>query len=148
MEEENTSNIQFNFNKSLNRSSKLKKLIVIALILSVITIIALVIILQRQGIRQTGTQNPRNGTGSELDLSESERLSENRGFHISNLAAILPFIGENFSMSYDFDNDEYTVYINPAQQAQGEAEFEAYLKEKGIPTSSWITTLNRTNQPF
>lgn len=144
----------FNLNQGANHK---KRLIIIALVILVIVIIGIITVISVNNMAGSNTQteaddarvnvDPQNGSGLDVTGQTPEEL-ENRGYKLSILGAELPYKGQNFSLSYDLDNDAFTLYVNPAAAAQGEAEFEAYLKEKGIESPSWIKILNRTTQPF
>jgi len=89
---------------------------------------------------------PSVNTGSDLGSYNQKELSENKGYKIGQLSSELPYNGTNFSLTYDFDADEFTLYVNPDAEDLGNAELSAYLKGKGIQDISWITNLKRTNQ--
>lgn len=133
-----------------------KKLIGIVLIL-VILIISIIITLaffikgsgkSTNNAPSPTISEPQTGTGLEEKAENPEIMLQNRGYKLSKLGAKLPYTGTNFSLSYDLNEDEFTLYINPSAQKEGNDELNNYLKENGIESLSWITNLKRTNQKF
>ncbi len=92
------------------------------------------------------SKEPSVSTGSDLGDFSQKELNENRGYKVSELASKLPQNGQNFSLSYDFDTDEFTLYINPDAQEQGNSELTAFLKQNQIDSISWLYNLKRVNQ--
>ena len=89
--------------------------------------------------------DPTVNTGSDLGVPREE-AEENRGYKVSDLASKLPQNGQNFSLSYDFNTDEFTLYINPDAQEQGNSELMAFLKQNQIDSVSWLYNLKRVSQ--
>jgi len=65
---------------------------------------------------------------------------------VYEMAQGLPYEGVNFSLFYSFDDDFFTLYLNPNNTVGGNNEFEKYLKSNGVENSSWIPNLNTVYQ--
>ncbi len=132
---------------------KLVGILLIVVILTVSIILALIFFIRSAGNSSNKTPSPtisepQTGTGLEEKAENPEIMLQNRGYKLSKLGAKLPYSGTNFSLSYDLNEDEFTLYINPSAQKEGNDELNNYLKENGIESLSWITNLKRTNQKF
>lgn len=92
-------------------------------------------------------KEPENGSGFGDQASTNLIDRENRGFLIGELILKLPYEGNDFTLSYNAEDDLFDLYINSANRVQGEAEFESFLKENGIASKTWITNIQNVNSP-
>lgn len=60
---------------------------------------------------------------------------------IGSLLNKLPYYGNNFSMNYDFNNNQFTVIIKIDKKTEGDKEFNEFLKENKILDKSWFNNL-------
>ncbi|MGA2911777.1 MAG: hypothetical protein ABSE17_04090 [Candidatus Levyibacteriota bacterium] len=65
---------------------------------------------------------------------------------ISALIENLPHQGTYFSLSYNFTDDSFFLSLNAANQAQGEMEFENFLKQNGVLDKDWLQNLTTNYQ--
>lgn len=72
---------------------------------------------------------------------------DRRSSLVSQLIHKTPYKGSDFSFSYDFRKDLFTLYINPSNKQLGRAEFGAFLKTNGVEDISWIDNLFITYIP-
>lgn len=65
---------------------------------------------------------------------------------VSALIEKLPYQGTDFSLSYNFADDSFLLSLDATNQAQGETEFENFLKQNGVLDKSWLQNLSVGNQ--
>lgn len=76
-----------------------------------------------------------------------EDPEQEKGAEVSLLIDKLPYQGANFSMSYDFNDGTFYVYINPTNTLAGNTEFDKFLEENNIDDSSQIAGLKTSSTP-
>lgn len=81
-------------------------------------------------------------------INPTEKAVLDHSYVVSQLVFKTPYSGNNFKLSYDFQNNVFTVTINQNNQQAGNTEFDQYLKQNGIDNRSWITNLLVVIAPF
>lgn len=127
-------------------------LLVILISFAAIAILYLSLTSSGKPLRDFATPTPYIGGGEGKDAipgmegpMEAGAVEEkNKQNAVYKLVTETPHVGNNFAFYYSFGNDLFIVYINPQQKEQGEAEFNSYLKEKGVMSRSWINNLFTT----
>ena len=96
------------------------------------------------------TQQNTNSGASNADnpqfQNQQQQEDARRSYTIGQLINLLPYSGTNFSLFYSFSTNQFTLYINPANQTAGNSEFDAFLKKNGINDRSWFSNLSLTTQ--
>jgi hypothetical protein len=57
---------------------------------------------------------------------------------IGKLLDLVPQRGTNFTLTFDFDQAQYVVIIPSDKRTEGDAEFDAFLKQNGIQSRAWF----------
>lgn len=94
------------------------------------------------------TPTPIEGEGGNNAVSgfTNDNPEKNRQeFLVGKLIEKLPYSGANFSLYYDFSKNQFILYVNPSASSEGNAEFDAFLKQNGVESRSWIKDLVSTN---
>jgi hypothetical protein len=129
-----------------------KKIFLLLFIFVLIIIVVILIIFTNTGgsknnIQPTITpfgqqnQNPNAVSGSEpAQTTQDQELARRSGL-VTELIGLLPHHGVNFSMYYSYSLNQFTLYINPQKQAEGNAEFDAFLQKNGVLSRTWIPSL-------
>ncbi len=58
-----------------------------------------------------------------------------------------PYIGTNFTFTYDYDANLFRVNIDPKNLTAGTSAFNDFLKQNGVDDKSWIPNLKITKFP-
>lgn len=67
----------------------------------------------------------------ETDQANQDKFVESRE-RIGQLITTLPFSGKYFTLSYNIQNNKFTLAIDQNNKALGTSEFTQYLESKGI----------------
>lgn len=78
----------------------------------------------------------------------SEPKEPEKAEEISRLIDKTPYQGAFFSFTYDLNTALFTVNIDPANESEGEKEFNKFLNQNGIPNKSYIIGLKTTKLPL
>lgn len=86
---------------------------------------------------------PPNISGTGLDTSVNPTVAKEmqESSDVMSLLNKLPYYGKNFAFFYSYEGNYFTLYVNPSNQAAGNAEFTLFLKENGIENKSSIYDL-------
>lgn len=57
---------------------------------------------------------------------------------VGRLLDLLPYQGKDFRMESDYKNAQYVVTILKDKEKEGNAEFDAFLKQNGVAERAWI----------
>lgn len=60
---------------------------------------------------------------------------------IGDLLNKLPYFGSNFSISYDYGQNQFKVVVASDEKIEGEKEFNDFLKTNRIDNRSWFDNL-------
>ena len=135
-----------------------KKYLILALTLFiVIAVIIMFVVLvdnNKQGTKEapspTPTPNLTNQPGaiggSVPAQTQQEKEQLRKSGLVSELIGKLPYSGTNFSLYYSYSINQFTLYINPTNQAAGNMEFDSFLKSNGIENRSWLPNLLTTDK--
>ena len=52
-----------------------------------------------------------------------------------------PHIEKNFSLYYNFNDNQFVLHINLYSETQGNIDFDNFLKQNGVMSRSWFTNL-------
>ncbi len=88
--------------------------------------------------------NEGNGTGASEETTPQGKEITRRESLVGGLIDKTPFNGKNFSFYYSYSKSEFILYVSPTQQASGNQEFDAFLRQNGVQRS-WIRHLVTTN---
>lgn len=69
------------------------------------------------------------------------REASKRSYAVGSLIDKLPYEGGNFSMSYDINQDLFTVTLNSENVALANKEFDLFLSDNNVGDRSWIINL-------
>lgn len=67
-----------------------------------------------------------------------------RAFLLTNLILLLPYQGNLFSLTYDFETDSFSLTLNSQSAIEAKEEFEKFLNQNGIQSSLWIENIITT----
>lgn len=73
--------------------------------------------------------------------SEADILVRQQGEKVSQLIKKLPYIGNNFSLSYSFSTNKFTLVLKKDQETAGNQEFDSFLNDNQIQNRSWFNNL-------
>ena len=94
-----------------------------------------------QGLRASlpkGVSNPGN-----INIEDKQTIEEiNKSYDVGQLINILPYSGKDFSLSYSFSTNSFTLYLKSGNEGSGNQEFDAFLKKNGIINRSWFNNFN------
>ena len=93
--------------------------------------------------RGPAPSTPPNITGTGLDIeTDPTKIKENeQSGNVMSLLNLIPYKGSNFALFYNYDDNSFTLYVNPASPAQGNTEFEAFLRKNGVSNRSELYNL-------
>lgn len=74
-------------------------------------------------------------------IQEEEKQAIYESSQVGKLLDILPYTGTNFSLSYSYSKNVFTLVLNGQNQSLGNAEFDRFLQQQGIQNRSWIKNL-------
>jgi len=77
--------------------------------------------------------------------SEADIQARQQGENVSQLIKKLPYKGTNFTLSYSFSTNRFTLILKKGQEAAGNQEFDTFLKSNEIQDRSWIKDLTTTS---
>lgn len=83
---------------------------------------------------------------SQQQINEKNKTASLQNQAVGRLLSKLPYSGSNFSMSYSYDTNQFTVVIKVTNQIAGNQEFDQFLQNNGISNRSWIHNLVLTYQ--
>lgn len=81
-----------------------------------------------------------------IPSSPQDIIKMNNQYMVGQLIKLTPYNGKNFSLYYSFNDSLFTLYLNPANQNEGNKEFDLFLKKNGIDDRSWFDNLQTTTQ--
>lgn len=79
--------------------------------------------------------NSMNALPQEADVISKERS-------IGNLLRTLPYNGKHFSLSYNYEDDSFTIHTYLNNSEETDAQIEAFLKANGVADKSWLQNLS------
>lgn len=94
------------------------------------------------------TITSNKGSAPNAKLKPLEITKTETDFKTTNLINKLPYSGNNFSLFYSFSTNQFTLYINPNNQSEGNSEFDSFLKSNDVADRSWIQNLVITTIPI
>lgn len=74
-------------------------------------------------------------------IREEEKEFLRESSQVGVLIQKLPFLGKNFSLTYDITTNQFLVTIGAGQEEEGHRELDQFLKENGIEDRSWLKNL-------
>lgn len=90
----------------------------------------------------------KNGENSESSVVDENTLPEpEKALDIISLKGKTPYKGTYFSFVFDDSEGIFYVYIDPANQEAGSAEFNEFLSQNGIPDKSSFPGLEEVSYP-
>lgn len=72
--------------------------------------------------------------------SQAAQLNQ-RPFSLANLILLLPYQGNLFSLTYDYETDSFNLTLNSQRAIDSKEEFESFLKQNKIESSLWIENI-------
>ena len=69
----------------------------------------------------TNTEPVSSGTGVGVDTNPSHIQKNKESSEVMNLLDKTPHYGDNFAFFYSYDGNYFTLYVNPANSAAGNA---------------------------
>jgi hypothetical protein len=87
--------------------------------------------------RNTGLSTPINPT-----VIEEKRRSE----IISGVIDLTPYYGKYFSLTFDYNDYVFNLYLDPNHQKEGGSNFDSFLKQNGVLSRTWINNLKIINK--
>ena len=76
--------------------------------------------------------------------SEADIQARQQGENVSQLIKKLPYKGTDFTLSYSFSTNRFTLILKKGQETAGNQEFDSFLKSNEIQSRSWIKDLTTT----
>ncbi len=73
--------------------------------------------------------------------TQKNREASKKSSAVGDLIDKLPYKGEDFSMSYDINEDIFTVLLNSGNIASANKEFDLFLSGNNIGDRGWISNL-------
>ena len=89
--------------------------------------------------------NPHDYSQSYIDASnkmladQAPLIEENK--NIGKLVSEMPYKGTLFAMDFDYQHGHFVANLSKAKKTEADAEFDAYLKSKGISSKDHIMFL-------
>lgn len=126
-------------------------LIVISLILFIIFVsLVITVVFSLFSSPSYNNNNPRtiiegNGTGGSEDTTAEGKEITRKESLVGNLLDKAPYNGKNFSFYYSYEKSEFVLYLPTTTQVAGNQEFDAFLKQNGVESRTWIRHLTVTN---
>lgn len=133
-----------------------KKYLILALTLFIVIAVIIMFVAlvgnNKQGTKEAPSPTPnlinQPGAvgGSVPAQTQQEKEQLRKSGLVSELIGKLPYSGTNFSLYYSYSINQFTLYINPTNQAAGNMEFDSFLKSNGIENRSWLPNLLTTDK--
>lgn len=92
-------------------------------------------------IYPTLSQDPENGTGLEEAKTPTDTEKENRSYLVMSLVEKLPYQGQYFSLSYDFNTGTFLLVYAKNNLSQAQENLNTFLNENGVKDVLWIESL-------
>lgn len=89
---------------------------------------------------QTSQLKPVSGEKYQ-EISQSDQEQLNKDSLVAQLIKKLPYQGTNFSLEYDYENNQFSITFVSGRQTEGDQEFDAFLKINQIQDRSWLKNL-------
>lgn len=93
-------------------------------------------------VENSGT-GPDAAPGIDTTIEKDDKERQNQSSAVYSLVERLPYSGRNFTLYYNFSKDLFVLYINPSSKAEGDVEFEEFLKTNSIERE-WFKNLFTT----
>lgn len=72
---------------------------------------------------------------------DENKEGREKDLKITQLIKALPYKGENFTLNYQFSKFSFYLQLIKDKEAEGEKEFENYIKSFGVEDKSWLGNL-------
>ena len=118
----------------------MKKFIFLAVALVVFYILVVVDIYLNIG-KQQENSNPTTAVNAVSKPTGQVNTQLDQETAVGNLLNILPYKGTNFSFSFNYQTNVFVLTLNKNNTAQGNTEFDAFLKKNNIADRSWFLNL-------
>jgi len=122
----------------------MKKVLLILVVIIIIVCLIIIIIsnfFKKPTTNTTILPSPSvapNNASSGYSTSADQLLEDKKNFQIGLLVNKLPYHGNNFSLYYKYNTDEFILQLNPNSAAAGNKEFDLFLKNNGIGSRMWF----------
>lgn len=90
-------------------------------------------------------RHPTTRTPAQIITKEGQEVLDN-DFKIGQLTKKLPYTGEKFTLSYDFDKNSFTVLIDQSEKEEGLKELDDFLNQNGIKDRNLLYNLSIQNE--
>lgn len=82
-----------------------------------------------------------DGPQEGVEYYDIDPETEKQYIQVGKLLTVVPYEGTHFSLIYDIGKNDYIATINASNREAGEQEMDAFLKNNGIESRSWIHNL-------
>lgn len=127
----------------------------LTLIVGLLIILTVLLILNSgaKNLSPMPTPNPANAPnrpaangGVTFTNTSQDQQQKTIGYNVTELIKKLPYSGSNFSLTYDFVTNSFTVTFRSASLEAGQQEFKTFLSRNGIPDQSGLQNLTTKYQ--